>query len=619
MIKQTSFLQDTCEIISGLFNVVITIVDSGFIRIAGTAHYREQIGKPATNPNVFKTVMEKDRTIIILEPGKEPVCNECRNKDNCQEKAAIYTPLKVNGEIVGGVGIIAFTEEQKRSVTFDNEFFPRFMEKLSELISSKIEAEEYSRILAVNLKETIAIINSVHDGVVAVNEKGLIYQINDSASAFFDVQREFYIDKPIDNLLSPRILERIKKEGGFVDVEDKIGAGKNKVPALITAQSIEEEGRLYGTVLVFKSMKDASSLARKLLHEADYKVSFGDIIGESAEIENVKFLARKVAGSNSTVLIRGESGTGKEMFARAIHNDSSRRDGPFVAVNCAAIPEPLLESELFGYEDGAFTGARRGGKMGKCELAIGGTLFLDEVGDIPLFLQSKFLRMLQERSIERVGGNKTIPVDIRIIAATNRNLEEMIVNREFREDLYYRLNVIPIFLPPLRKRKEDISTVSEYFLSKYATKLEKNIDSLSPDTAALLNSYSWPGNLRELENAIECAVNIENGRTLTVISLPDKIRKGGAEGEIGVKWEERNLPGGARQRDLDSAPNRGPRGPEGNANGPESFQLKESRRKTDVDTIIQALDKYGWDTKGKKNAAKSLGIGIATLYRILNK
>ena len=357
-------------------------------------------------------------------------------------------------------------------------------------------------------------------------------------------------------------------------------------------------GGLYGTVLTFKTVKEANSLAQRMLRDDDYKISFDDIVGDSVEIENAKDFARKVAGSNSTVLIRGESGTGKEMFARAIHNSSSRKNGPFVAINCAAIPEPLLESELFGYEDGAFTGARHGGKMGKCELAIGGTLFLDEVGDIPLFLQSKFLRMLQERCIERVGGNKRIHVDIRIIAATNKNLEEMIENNEFREDLYYRLNVIPVFMPPLRKRKEDIVTVGKHFLRKYTAKLGKDIEDIAPDALAIMRDYDWPGNLRELENAIECAVNVETGNLLMAASLPEKVRE-----KTGIK----NV-----RTTYDTSYEKTPEEENG-------AKLKERRRKTELDTVINALDKYRWDTKGKKNAAKSLGIGIATLYRILNK
>lgn len=609
MLQQSNFLQDTCEIVSGLFNVVITIVDKEFIRIAGTDRYKGEIGRQAANPNVFKKVMENDRTIIINSPGNEEICGGCVNKNNCPEKAAIYTPLEVKGEIIGGLGIMAFNEEQKRSGLFKEEVFLKFTEKLGQLISSKIEAQEYARMLNINLKETVAIINSVHDGVIAVNGEGRIYQINDSASAYFGMEKETYLNQNISQLLSQPLVDRLKRNRNFVDVEDKIIVNHTKIHALITAQRIEEEGQVYGTVLIFKSIKEASSIARKLLHEADYKVSFEDIIGESQALHNVKYLSKTVAGSDSTVLIRGESGTGKEMFARAIHNDSRRREGPFIPVNCAAIPEPLLESELFGYDDGAFTGAKKGGKIGKCELASGGTLFLDEVGDIPLFLQSKFLRMLQERAIERVGGTKTIPVDIRIIAATNRNLEEMIERREYREDLYYRLNVIPIFLPPLRERKDDILTVSDYFLSHYTKRLNKRISAISSEARHILYQYAWPGNLRELENAIECAVNIENSRELTVGSLPERIRK-----ESGALSPKASAADGSAWRGFST-------NSEEVQNGGElpPTKLKKRMRKVEIQEVIKALDRYGWNTKGKKVAAKNLGIGIATLYRILNQ
>ena len=257
----------------------------------------------------------------------------------------------------------------------------------------------------------------------------------------------------------------------------------------------------------------------------------------------------------------------------------------------------MLESELFGYEDGAFTGAKKGGKVGKCQLANGGTLFLDEVGDIPIFLQVKFLRMLQERTIERVGGNKNIPIDIRVIAATNRNLETMIENNEFRSDLYYRLNVIPIFIPPLRERSEDILIICRHFMEKYSALLRKNVYDMTPQAAKILTNYDWPGNIRELENTIECALNVEGQEILTSFSIPERVkRKGaaelaGAEAEVHVAedmhvWERAD-------------------------------SLKERRKKAEIDEVLRALDKYGWDTKGKKNAADSLGIGIATLYRIL--
>ena len=600
MLSEKSFLQETCEIISGLFNVVITIVDKEFMRIAGTDHYKEEVGKPAANPNVFKEIMENDKTVVITNPGGEAVCALCNNRSTCREKAAIYAPLKVDGRIAGGIGIMAFTEEQKSSVFFKNEVAGRFTQKLAELISGKIEADEYLQQLSVNLKKNIVIINSVHDGVIALNESGVIYQINSAALSMLGGESEQYIGQPLTQIVSKRIADKIKSGRDIIDEEEKIGLAHNKVPVLLSAHSVMSEGDIYGNVLTFKTVREANAFAQKLLRNDDYKVSFDDIIGDSVAIENAKDFARKVAGSNSTVLIRGESGTGKELFARAIHCSSSRKGGPFVAINCAAIPEPLLESELFGYEEGAFTGARHGGKMGKCELAIGGTLFLDEVGDIPLFLQAKFLRMLQERCIERVGGNKRIPVDIRIIAATNKNLELMIENKEFREDLYYRLNVIPVFLPPLRKRREDILTVSRHFLKKYTTKLGKDIEGIETSALEVLKTYDWPGNLRELENAIECAVNVETGRYLTIDSLPEKIRESGRELAAAGALIGAGSGGGLRT-------------------AAEEGDLKERRRKIELDAIIEALDKYGWDTKGKKNAAKSLGIGIATLYRILNK
>lgn len=588
---KTSFIQDTCEIISGLFNVVITIVDKNFIRIAGTDRYKNMIGEESLNPFVFKEVMENDKTIIISNPGEATICQYCKDINNCPEKAAIYTPLKVNKKIVGGVGIIAFTEEQKQSGIFNNDVFLKFTQKLSELISSKIEAQEYAKKLNLNLKESIAILNSVHDGVIAFNSKNKIYQINNSAQNSFGIEPEEYLKKDISLLLSKAILKKIEDEESIVDKPEKITIGDKQNPVLITAQAIKDSKRKYGTVIILKNMSEANQMAKNLLHGSDYKVFFSDIIGNSQALEKIKIFSRKIATSDSTVLIRGESGTGKEMFARAIHNDSTRKKGPFIAVNCAAIPEPLLESELFGYDEGAFTGAKKGGKIGKCELAIGGTLFLDEVGDIPLFLQVKFLRMLQERSIERVGGNRTIPVDIRIIAATNRNLEEMIINNEYREDLYYRLNVIPITLPPLRERQDDIVTVSQYFLEKYTIKLHKEISSITPESLEILKQYSWPGNLRELENAIECAVNIETDQVLTPSSLPEKIKK------ALTSYNSSSID------------------PQFGSPSP----LKKTIRKAELQEIISTLDKYGWDTKGKKNAAKNLGIGIATLYRILNQ
>ena len=250
------------------------------------------------------------------------------------------------------------------------------------------------------------------------------------------------------------------------------------------------------------------------------------IVGESAEMKEAVDLARKAADSRATVLLLGESGTGKEIFARAIHNWSERKDRPFIAINSVGLSKDLLESELFGHEQGAFTGAHRR-KTGKIELAHGGTIFFDEIGDVSAELQAKLLRFLQEREFERVGGVTPISVDVRIIAATNRNLERSVKEGQFREDLYYRLNVVAINLPPLRARREDIPVLSQYFLRKHSVAIRRNITGISEEARRKLEAYDWPGNVRELANVIERAVVLGSGPTVTLEDLPGRIAAGG--------------------------------------------------------------------------------------------
>jgi len=251
------------------------------------------------------------------------------------------------------------------------------------------------------------------------------------------------------------------------------------------------------------------------------------LVGQSAAMRQVFEMISRVADSPSTVLITGESGTGKELVARELHHGSSRRDKPLIKVNCAAIPKDLVESELFGYEKGAFTGAE-GSKPGRFELADGGTLFLDEIGEVPLEMQVKLLRALQESEFERVGGIKTLRVDVRLIAATNRDLKALIADGRFREDLYYRLNVVPISLPALRERREDIPPLVSHFVEKYNRRLGKRVERVEDEAMQLLLSYSWPGNIRELENLMERSVLFADGPVILAASLPDSLREKGA-------------------------------------------------------------------------------------------
>lgn len=274
------------------------------------------------------------------------------------------------------------------------------------------------------------------------------------------------------------------------------------------------------SIATLKSQKDLEELEKQMLkdlYRKGYyaKYSFEDIIGNSIEINYIKDIGRKIAKNDLTVLIEGESGTGKELFASAIHNESMRKNKPFVAVNFSSLPENLAESELFGYEEGAFTGALKGGKKGLFEQADGGTIFLDEIGDASLKLQTKLLRVLQEKEIMRIGGNKIIPIDVRVIAATNKNLRELVEKGEFREDLYYRLKVMYIKLPPLRQRKEDIKVLLDYFISKKDKGLK-----IKDEVVNILINYNWPGNIRELKNLVEYMVAVCNGSEIDKMDLP---------------------------------------------------------------------------------------------------
>ncbi|MDF2890499.1 MAG: sigma-54 factor interaction protein [Clostridia bacterium] len=584
--KFAGYIQNVSEITSDLFDLAITIVDRNYVRVAGTHGYRDNIGKTVENPNVFRYVMEKDKSVLIKDPRKDLVCIECLNKSHCKKTTAIYAPLKVENKVVGGLAIVAFNLEQKNHILNNTRFF-QFVEQLSELISGKLEAEQSAMKLENSLEKNIAILNAVHDGVIAIDRHGIIEQVNHSASVLLHIRSEQYIGKNIEQLLPNSVLDEIIKENRhFVDKQVGITIDNKKIYVFLTSHPVNRHTLFGGAVLSFKSAKEITSLAHNFTLSGTQPITFDNIIGQSTTIKSITELSKRVSISDSTVLIRGESGTGKELFARAIHNESLRSNGPFIAVNCAAIPEPLLESELFGYVEGAFTGARRGGKPGKCELAAGGTLFLDEVGDIPLFLQSKFLRMLQERTIERVGGTKTIPIDVRIIAATHRDLESMIENKEFREDLYYRINVIPIVLPPLRERRDDIYSISKHFINKYAIRMGKDITDISHETIEALRNYSWPGNIRELENSIEYAVNVETTNFVTLNSLPTRIK---------ASIESTNT----------------------KIENPQ--KINDTIRAVEMNEIISAINKFGWTTTGKQAAADHLGISLATLYRWLKK
>ncbi|APH17466.1 sigma-54-dependent Fis family transcriptional regulator [Clostridium botulinum] len=376
-------------------------------------------------------------------------------------------------------------------------------------IENQINVDNTNKKLLETYQYMNTIVDSISSGIYVVDFRGKIKTINKAACNILGIEDKDVLDKNVENILPNwhHIFERIKNGKPYEDKEavlnDKLIKGRYNV----SATPIQIENKIIGMVIVFKEIKTVLDLVNKYSGmRAVY--NFEDIIGESKEIKKVINYAKSISSSPSTVLIEGESGTGKELLAQSIHNYGDRRENSFIALNCGAIPKSLIESELFGYEDGAFTGARRGGHAGKFELANGGTLFLDEIGEMPLDMQVSLLRVLQEGYVTRVGGDKIIPVDVRIIAATNKDLKKEVEKGTFRQDLYYRLSVIPIKLPPIRERKGDLPILIKYFFRIKSIKLNKPMPHIKEDIYHNMLQYNWPGNIRELENFIENIVNL---------------------------------------------------------------------------------------------------------------
>ncbi len=398
-----------------------------------------------------------------------------------------------------------------------------------------------------------AILDSLDDGIVTLDDAGTVIGINDAACRMLETTRKSALGAACfclfgEELCTPgsALRESISNRKPIHDVEVELetASGHRKVFNFRTVVFREQRGEPRGGLVVLRDITELVHLRRDLKER--YRLH--NIIGKSKAMQDVFRLIEQVADTDTTVLIQGPTGTGKELVARAIHYVGTRAKGPFVAVSCSALPESLLESELFGHVRGAFTGALRD-KQGRFEAAAGGTIFLDEVGDISANIQAKLLRVLQEHTIDRVGGERSIPVDMRVIAATNRPLGELVAAGQFREDLYYRLRVVPIRLPPLKERREDIALLTQHFVDKLRREMRRDIEGLDPEALALLLDYSWPGNVRELENTIEYAfVKTHSGRVSPAHLPPQLIARELAEAPVYV---DSSAPRKRRRRRLD--------------------------------------------------------------------
>jgi transcriptional regulator with PAS, ATPase and Fis domain len=582
-------VQNIAKVIASILNIEVCIVDEDLLVIGGTAKYKKLIGNILQTSFAYKSVIKSKKHLVMTNPGENEICIPCELYKKCPEMAEMDCPIIIDDKVIGIVSLVAFNEEQFKQFMGKKDNLFSFIQGLIDLIISKVKEKQQTEQLLLFAKKIEAITDSVHEGILALDEKANIIHINPSAEDLLCIRKEYYLDKHIKNLIHDgKKLEEIKNGTEFNDLDMFFNVNGEKVRVLCTARHLSSNKAKKGVVLTLRSFNEFSKIAYKMI-DSGRNYTFNDILGSSPAIENVKEQAIKAARSNSTILIRGESGTGKEMFARAIHSESLRTEGPFITLNCAAIPESLLESELFGYEGGAFTGAKRDGKPGKFKLASGGTIFLDEIGDMTLYLQAKLLRVLEEKEIEPVGGIKTIPIDVRIIAATNRDLEDMIAKGEFRDDLYYRLNVIPLHIPPLRERKQDINILVDTFMTKYTKLLRKNIKGMNIETRKKIEAYPWPGNVRELENVVEYAVNMCSEDVISDDHLPERVLQ-----NVKEIYNQEHIP------EL-------------------GHNIKLLSDKLEKRIIIDTINKLGNNTKAKEKAAEMLGISLSTLYRRLRE
>ncbi|HHZ8147179.1 TPA: sigma 54-interacting transcriptional regulator [Escherichia coli] len=570
-------IQRLARMLASVLQLEVEIVDENLCRVAGTGAYGKFLGRQLSgNSRLLRHVLETKTEKVVTQSRFDPLCEGCDSKENCREKAFLGTPVILQDRCVGVISLIAVTHEQQEHISDNLREFSDYVRHISTIFVSKLledqgPGDNISKIFA-------TMIDNMDQGVLVVDDESRVQFVNQTALKTLGVVQNNIIGKPIR--FRPLTFESNFTHGHMqhiVSWDDK--------SELIIGQLHNIQGRQL-FLMAFHQSHTSFSVAN-----APDEPHIEQLVGECRVMRQLKRLISRIAPSPSSVMVVGESGTGKEVVARAIHKLSGRRNKPFIAINCAAIPEQLLESELFGYVKGAFTGASANGKTGLIQAANTGTLFLDEIGDMPLMLQAKLLRAIEAREILPIGASSPIQVDIRIISATNQNLAQFIAEGKFREDLFYRLNVIPITLPPLRERQEDIELLVHYFLHLHTRRLGSVYPGIAPDVVEILRKHRWPGNLRELSNLMEYLVNVvPSGEVIDSTLLPPNLLNNGTTEQSDVtEVTEAHL-------SLDDA-------------GGTALEEMEKQM------IREALSRHN----SKKQVADELGIGIATLYRKIKK
>ena len=586
-IQQTA--QQVAEAISAVLQIEAEIVDDEMTVIAGTGKYKDRINLKEEGGQIeagylYGRVLKTNQPYFVEDARNDPSYDPSVLSGQTEELAELCTPIHYDGSVIGVIGLVAFNDDQLRSLVNNKLVLLTFLQRMSELLTSKIAEQAALNNWIKTTKKLEVLIGSIHEGIIAIDENGVITTCNQTAQQLIQLEQHALIGRKIEEIWPNTPMQNVILTGkGYIEQEERYQHAGHEMHIIVTARPIKVNEKVIGVVATFRRMADARRLAYELTSEPK-NLYFTEIYGQSRALAVVKKQAEQVAKGTASILITGESGTGKSMLAAAIHSASPRRTGPFITVNCGAIPETLLESELFGYAGGAFTGARREGKAGKFELADGGTIFLDEIGDLPLHLQVKLLHVLQTKQVERVGSNRPIPVDIRVISATNKNLEEMVRTKEFREDLYFRLNVIPLHMPSLSERAEDIPLLMDHFLARFCEKANQIPLQFSQEVREAFIRYSWPGNVRELENAIEYAVNMTTSPFIEMDSIPPRIRES-FRPRVSEAVDRLNL------------------------------SLKDLLQQHEREILAEMLERYGHSLEAKRIIAAKLGIGLATLYR----
>lgn len=444
-------------------------------------------------------------SLAISEKGPIQISGEEHFIEAYHRWTCSAAPIRdINGNVIGVINLTGYTGNAHPHTL-------GMVVAATDAIETMLEINKYNSMLEISQKRLETTSNSISSGILSCDLHGNITTMNKQAVRMLDCTTDEMIKIKISDFIQnwDEIIKHLKVKNDLINEDIYIHAKINKLQYNFTLYPIyDSKMNIEEITVVINELKKSKKYLEKI-SGGQAKYTFSQVIGKNEDFVKIINYAKKVADSKSTILITGESGTGKEVFAQAIHNYGTRKDEPFIAVNCGAIPRTLIESELFGYEDGAFTGAKKGGNAGKFEIADGGTIFLDEIGEMPIDMQTKLLRVIEEGVITRIGSSIEITIDVRIVAATNKNLKCEIENGNFRTDLYYRINVIPICLPPLRERREDIPELINYYMQKTAQKLNKKSINIPEPYMNYLVNYDWPGNVRELENVIELVVNSE--------------------------------------------------------------------------------------------------------------